>query len=38
MRESLGSKDVNSEATELEAIARQQWVKMQQTEKILYVL
>jgi hypothetical protein len=41
VRESLASKDVNMEAEEatvLETVTRQQLVKMQQTEKTLYVL
>jgi hypothetical protein len=41
VRQSPASKDVNSEAEEamaLEAVARQQQVKMKQTEKTLYVL
>jgi hypothetical protein len=41
VRQSPTSKDVNTEveeATALEAVTRQQPVKMQQTEKISYVL
>jgi hypothetical protein len=41
VRQLLASKDMNTEAEEataLEAITRQQLVKIQQTEKISYVL
>jgi hypothetical protein len=38
VRQSLASKDMNTKATALEAITRRQPVKIQQTEKILYVL